>query len=158
MGQTVAQQVLGALAARLAQISVAGGYNTDAGLHVFRGRAFLDPSTEVPALTVVENDEQGTDAEVTGTLVRETTAYQVQGLVRADRDNPLDAGHELLADIKRALFKAPEGPEFEQLIAGATLAYTGRQVLSREEGQSFAEVSVSLEVTHSERYGNPYQT
>lgn len=158
MAETIAQLELQDIVDRLETISVANGYNTDAGSHVFRGRTYIDEDNELPGLTVIENDEQGTEAQVSGTQVRETTGYEVHGLITADPNNPLDAGHQLVADIKRALFQHPSGPEFETLPkSGATLEYLGRQVLSSPLGSELAEVMVQLNVSHSEQYGNPYE-
>lgn len=156
MSTTIAQQVLAALAGRLAVIRKANGYNTDAGLHVFQGRLYLDEDDDLPALSIIENLEQPTTAQVDGTLVRETTPYQIQGLIACTPNAPLAEGHQLLADIKRALFVHPSGPEFERLIAGASIDYMGRQVFQRLESARFCEVHVLLEITHGERYGDPY--
>lgn len=158
MAETIAQLELQDIVDRLETISLASGYNTDAGSHVFRGRVYIDEDSEIPGLTVVENDEQGSEAEVNGTQVRETTQYEIHGLVVADPDNPLDAGHGLVADIKRALFQHPNGPEFETLPkSGASLEYLGRQVMSSADGSNLAEVIVQLNVSHGEQYGNPYE-
>lgn len=156
MTDTVAQRVLAALADRLAAIRTADGYNTDAGQHVFQGRIYLDEDTDLPALSIIENLEQPTTAQVDGPLVRESTPYQVQGLIACDTRDPLLAGHQLLADIKRAVLRNPAGPEFEELLPGASLEYTGRQVFQRLESSRFVEVHVLLTITHCEQYGDPY--
>lgn len=152
---TIAQQVLAALASRLATIKKDDGFNTNAGKNVFQGRLYLDEDDDLPALSIIENLEQPTMATVDGTLIRETTPYQVQGLISCTPNAPLTAGHGLLADIKKALFIHPSGPEFEML-GGASLSYVGRQVFQRLESARFCEVHVLLEITHGERYGDPY--
>lgn len=156
MSHTIAQQALAALAERLQKISKEAGYNTDAGKHVFEGRLYLTEDDDLPALSIIENLEQPTTAQVDGTLVRETTPYQIQGLIACQPNSPLIEGHQLLADIKRALFVHPSGPEFERLIAGASIDYMGRQVFQRLESARFCEVHVLLEITHGELYGDPY--
>lgn len=156
MADTIARQVLAAMAERLSVIRRADDYNTDAGYHVFEGRLYLDEDDDLPALSIIENLQAATTAQVDGTQVRETTAYEIQGLIACEPNRPLIEGHQLLADIKRALFRHPSGPAFETLIDGATINYVGRQVFQRMESARYCEVHVLLEVTHIERYGDPY--
>lgn len=150
-----AERPLAVIRERLEEIQEDNGYNTNAGNNVYRGRVFLDRDSELPAITIVETEENPATADVSGSLVRETVNYQIRGVAQADPDNPLDQGHVLVADIKKALFRAPT-IDMERLDGTITnLSYTGRGIFPPEDGSRYVYVEVYLEVTHGEQFGNP---
>lgn len=61
MADTIRELIIQDIVARLAVITVAGGYRTDCGLHVFRARKNLDPNMsppEIPAVVVWPGTEE----------------------------------------------------------------------------------------------------
>ncbi|MDT0635099.1 hypothetical protein [Spectribacter hydrogenoxidans] len=153
----VALQVLEAIRDRLKAIDGSGDFTFNVGERVYLGRLFLNPN-DIPGISVLEDDDPF-EVEDNGTRYKETGTYRVQGVVAADDDNPLKAGHQLLADMKRALFLAPNGPEFEKLgDVPTSMTYTGRQVFQREDGQRHCEAHLFLTVAHFETWGDPTAT
>src|SRR5690606_29110496 len=55
-----AAAIAAAIAARLATITRANGYHTNAGLHVWRGRTAID-ADELPSITLFEQEDQVED-------------------------------------------------------------------------------------------------
>lgn len=153
----VALQVLEAIRDRLKAIDGSGDFTFDVGERVYLGRAFFDPN-DIPGISVLEDDDPFEVSEESPRY-RENGVYRVLGLAPADDQNPLRAGHRLLADMKRALFLAPNGPEFEQLgNLPASIKYTGRQVFQREDGKRHCEAHLFLTVAHFETWGDPTAT
>ncbi len=138
---------------RLAEIQVANGYHTDAGLRVFLGRSLIEES-EVPAITVRPGEDEG-EVEVNAGLYRETVSYEINGVCEAEVNKPFEAGHQLAADIRRAIYRAST-IDLEDLDGTAVRVVPGGTVVTeREPGSRLCEVTVALSITHSERLGEP---
>jgi len=143
------------MASRLRQITLGNGYRHNVGDDVYRGGVFLEPKTELPAVSILEAEDEPTTAEVTANQILETTSYQVMAIARCDELHPLDVGHELLADIKAALFQAPT-VEFERLDGTAhSVEYTGRSIQAGVEQTGFVYVTLNVDITHPEKLGKP---
>lgn len=138
-----------ALSARVAEISVANGYLTDSGARVFRGKRRL-AETDVPCTTLVE----GSDAVVDQTLklVKLNQRYIFEGHGPCDADNPNDMAHDILADLKRAIFAGAD-----RTLGGLVLKieYVGRTIGAREDGVDLVFASVEVDVVYTESLQEP---
>lgn len=138
-------QILEAIAARLASITVANGYVTDAGLHVNLGDEWPDEAT-LPALTLHEGQiapngyglvrAQGR-AGTNGMKMR--GEYTVEGIADCTSASTYSAAHALIADIKRALF-ANGGLTFGEQAGDHKLE--GHGVLPRARGSNRVSIAV----------------
>lgn len=133
---------------RLQQITVANGYATDIGLRVYRGRRKLDPA-QLPCAVLV-NDE---DACVSGQDKRCVTkaTYQLEGHSPCDAENPGDVGHQIVADLKKAIFSG-------DLSFGKTVLsidYKGRTIEPREDGLSLVSAAIEIDLHFTEDLAAP---
>lgn len=147
-----AQDIALAISARLSLIDTTAGYNTDAGLTIFRGKAGLDEQ-DAPCIVLVELGDESQPKE--GRLSVEhlvTLRFMAEGHATCDPDNPNDAAHALIADIKRALF-GPRDPTLGGL--SRALRYTGRVIDPRHAGALSVVAGVEFEVDHHEDLANP---
>lgn len=138
---------------RLGEISTANGYHTDAGVRVYLGRMWLKDSA-VPALTIRPGEDEG-EVRVDGDLYQETVSYEIHGVREADPTKPFEAGHQLAADIRRAIYRA-NVIEFETLEGAALRVEPGGTIVNESEsGSHYCEVTVALLITHTEKLGDP---
>ena len=105
MADHIKLQVLKALTARLAGITLANGYQHDLKGKVFRGRAVLGANEQVPILNILETPSplDGFYADEQKTLRKDTLVLLVQGWAEDDSRNPTDPVYPLLADVQRRL-------------------------------------------------------
>jgi hypothetical protein len=142
------------LKTRLGDIQTANGYHTDAGSRVFLGRVLADGS-DVPAVSVMPAEDAEGEVTVDAELYRERVPYEIHGVANADPSHPLKAGHQLGADIRRAIYRA-RSADFELLGGTAVQVEPGPTVVTqRDPGSSYSDVVVSLTITHAERFGDP---
>lgn len=141
-----------ALAAKLAQISIANGFATDIGLRTFRGKLKLDESA-IPCVILVEGDDTRKD-EISGRRTAQVLVeqrYDAEGHVECDPDNPNDAAHDVLADLKRAIFR-------DDLHLGGKIRainYEGRVISPRLDGTKLVSASITIKVTYAENLAEP---
>ena len=148
---STANDVALAVSGRIETITVANGYQTDIGLRVMRGRKRLDPAM-LPCAVIVERDDSVKDRGGRK-QVKVAQRIIVEGHAACDADNPNDTGHQMIADIKRALFSA-------QLTFGADqrpvdVAYVGRSIAPREDGIAVVSAAVEIEVEFVETLSAP---
>lgn len=143
-----AKDVAQALTDRLAVITVANGYQTDIGLRVFRGRRKLD-ETHVPCIVIVEGDDNIT-SEQRG-RVATAPDYFIEGHSVCDPDNPNDKAHDMIADLKRAIWSGDLS--FGGLVL--ELKYKGRAIQSREDGMSMIAGSIQISAKFAENLAEP---
>lgn len=103
-------RVLKAITAELETITVANGYKFDMAGKVFRGRLYYGEDTPVPFLSLIESNDQNTDASQynpDGATYKKTSLYLLlQGFLAFDRDemtDPTDSAHRLSADTSQCL-------------------------------------------------------
>lgn len=137
---------------RLATISKANGYETDAGLKVFRGRRTLTED-DVPCIVIVEGPE--VPSEQQGTKVRLGVRYMFEAHDVCDPVHPNDKGHALVRDLKRAVFAGERlrGTALDGLATG--MLYRGKTIAAREDGESLIFASVAVEPQFTEDVSNP---
>lgn len=148
---TKAQQIEDAIVERLQAINF-NGYNSNAGLYVYRGRTSFTESDDFPLLTVVLGDSTYYDPD--GNLLQATMPVSIGGVTDCDPNNPNLKGHWLLEDIKRAvLLDSDEGPPLGGL--AITVKPTGFAIGTREYGSRYVDAWLDLEVKFAELYGDP---
>lgn len=160
---TIAQRIALVLATRLAQIKVVNGYETDAGLRVYRGRVITssDDLEAGPVVVLYPRHNADTETPVEGleTKVRNELRLSVIGqAIPEDADHPLDLGFALMGDIKRALFQtlAPVIEAGERI--GETPEYAGSRLALPEPGEQTVVAAVDVTVRYFETRGNPAAT
>jgi hypothetical protein len=141
-----------ALTTRLQGITTANGYATDAGLRVFRGKRSISED-DVPCLVIVTGDleaEPGTQGPQM-VKVRPFLPYTVEGHIACDPNNPNDAAHQLIGDVKRCLWSQ----DFRLGGKAIGLYYAGRAIAPRESGVRVVVAAVHLSIMHVEDLKNP---
>lgn len=148
----IGQKVAEALTDRLEQITKANGYRTNAGEHVYRGKTAIDDAV-LQHVVLFELDDSGTMKPGNLSAVRKTTQrFAVEGGGVCDADDPNDVGHDLVADVKRALF----GPK-DPTLGGITsdLRYVGKSFDPRKFGSDRIAATIEIEVDYVEDLANP---
>lgn len=154
--KTQALQILDAVVSRVKLITKANGYCTDAGKEIFKGRVQLFEQDELPAITILEGDEQVLDRSYEKTKLR--YELSITGAAKATPKNPLDSAHELLGDLKKALFPtdALKDTGFDRLNGLVTkFEYNGRSMAAREDGSKTSYCTVFIAVEYVETPGTP---
>lgn len=147
---TKASEVSQALYQRLLTVTKANGSETEIGATVYRGRRNVDEST-VPCCVLIEGPDTPTDRPGRLPSVAITQRYVVAAYLPCDPNNPNDAAHAAIRDIKRAMF-AGDGN-----LGGRALriSYRGRDIGPRADGLPIVFVSVDLDVEFVEDLTNP---
>ena len=151
---SLAKAIGTSLSALLGTITVANGYNTDIGLRVYRGRLAIDES-RIPCVILAELDDANKDAVSQGTLIAVGQRYTIEAHVTCDPNNPNDAAHDVIADIKKALFQKMirTGSAFSPEIKH--LNYIGKTIGPRPDGSAFVSGSITVVADFVEDLKNP---
>lgn len=135
----------------LSTITTENGYPSNAGKKVYRGRLNFDESM-VPCIVLGEADDNPVDQNQYGRQVIVNQRFVVDAWVPCDPDNPNDAAHDAISDIKRLLFQ-----NVNAMGAGGVLnkivkkiKYVGRSIGPRPEGGEIVRGTVIFEVTYTE--------
>lgn len=146
-----ADAIAGLLVQRMKQIRVVNGFNTDAGMTVYRGRIALDES-KFPCVTLFEDEEFVLEQKNHDISCVVSAPFVTEGHCLCDPDNPNVAGHALVADIQKALFK--DDVRLGELLI-QPLMYAGRVINGRPDGQNFVTVQVKFSARFVFQPGNP---
>jgi hypothetical protein len=147
-----AQAVSMELFARLQEIAVANGFETDIGLRCFRGRTNVDENT-IPCAIVHElDDTQADSAGKRSGYVQIRQSYVLVGYSKCDPDHPNDTVHAMIRDIKRVVFKGADRT-FEGKVQ--EIIYRGREIGVRADGDSSIFAGVRLDITYLEDLSSP---
>lgn len=145
-----ASEIALALDARIRDVRIANGYNTDIGQHVFRGKVALDPEQDLPGTVIAEGEDVVQDS--TRFEVKVAQRYIIEGHDACDPDNPNDKAHLILADLKRAVFRKSD-PHLGTLVKD--IKYVGRNIGVRPDGTNFVAASIEIEMSFVEDLTNP---
>lgn len=145
---STAKDIAAEISDRLATITVANGYVTDIGTSVYRGRRTLDEAM-LPCIVLVEGPDQVN--EQLRTQAKLAQRYSIEGHAICDADNPSDMGHDIIADLKKALFNG------DRTFGGPVrnIEYRGRNIVTREDGFNAVAASVDIDMTYSENLAAP---
>lgn len=158
--ETMRQKIIAAMKARAATITIANGFNTDAGLHVTHGYRRPAKGDAMPRIALISAAEVP-EAEVQDDVIvrRRWPLYFIAAAeVAADDENALDTAEKLLADMKRALFD-----ENNRTLGGllsknkeiGNVEMGAEDTADREPGGNLVEAGVTALVTFIEGYGHP---
>ena len=159
-GLSKRQQIIAALKARAAEIQIANGYQTDAGLTVHYGYRRPALADTMPRIGLVSGELEPTDPINQGdVVVRLHWPVWFIGIDRVDAgaDDALDKAEAILSDLKRAVFledRTLEGVLLTNRNVGDIL-YGGETVIDREDGGHYVQCAVCALVTFVEGYGVP---
>jgi len=148
-----ASDIAAELAARLATITKANGYNTDIGLHVFRGKRRLDEEHHLPCVVLVEGND--TPADDSGTNASLNQRYLFEAHDACDPDHPNDKAHLIIADLKRAIFSGEPKHGLRLNGKAKQVAYKGRTIGAREDGAAIVFAGIHIDVLYTEDLANP---
>jgi len=142
--------ILEALKARVEEITVEHGFETDAGLTVFLGETpALGPDDSTTAIAIVIGEE---DPRYQGAKFLIRLPLAIQAIARADLDQPWLAVEDVIGDIKRAV-------ELEDRTLGglvkSDLERGSVQALEREPGSTTVGAEVVYFAIYSEGWGIP---
>lgn len=159
------QQIVDALALRLADITEANGYRTDAGLYVDSDNRDANEDTDIfPRLTwsdaiedVIEQGEAGGRSLETESPIADRTVNQlvftVTGHARVDTFSPGDVARTLIADIKQGMIR-----DSDKRLGGLLIdpvRYLGRQIFWPDAGGKIVTVYVRFAANYLEQAGDP---
>ena len=142
--------VSAAIYSRIAGITKANGAETDIGTRVFRGRRNVDESA-IPCAVVIEGLDEPLDRPGKLPTASIVQRYVIAAYVPCDPNNPNDAAHQAVRDIKRAIF-AGDG-NFGGRVLKVT--YQGRDIGPRADGLPIVFVTVDIDVEYVEDLTNP---
>lgn len=149
---SIANDIALAVSARLAGITKANGYQTDIGLRVMRGRKRLEES-HLPCAVIIERpDKPDRQSGQRDPSVKVTQNFVIEGHAACDPDNPNDVGHQIVTDIKKAIWheKMTYGTD-KKLIA---INYEGKTIGPREDGIAVVAAAVEISVEFVESLSN----
>jgi hypothetical protein len=142
---TQGRSIAAHLAGVLAGITKANGYKTDIGLRVYRGRRKID-DTLVPCGVLIEGEDRPGENVGRDTL-KIVQSYVLGGYAPCDPDHPNDTAHDIISDIKKAVFSHPDGR-----LGGRSnkVRYVGRDIGPRTDGVAIVFAVVHIEVDFAE--------
>ena len=140
----------------MAGITKANGYETDIGVHVFRGKRKID-DTHVPCGVIIEGEDKPGGEQGRGSQ-QVTQSYVLGGYAECDPDHPNDTAHKIISDIKKAVFTNTDATRAEQ-INGTTsfggqvksVTYRGRDIGPRTDGVPIVFAVVHIDVVFAEQ-------
>lgn len=152
MPTTTRLQVLNAIKARLAVITVANGYATDAGQLIALGEVTeLGDDDPDAALAIVVGDDAPKPQSTVGTTLAEWP-LRIAALAKADLAEPWTTVEQVLGDIKRAF-------ELSDRTLGGLLKGDiqrgSTRVIPRDPGSTTIGVAITYVGIVSERWGQP---
>lgn len=145
---STAKDIAVAITSRIQGISVANGFLTDIGTRVFRGKRRLDESL-LPCVVISEGDDQV--AEHLRTSARIIQRYEIEGHAECDTDHPNDKAHDIISDLKRALFNGE--PTFGGPVK--KIEYRGRNIVPREDGFNAVAASIRIDISYVDQLSSP---
>lgn len=135
---------------RIAEIRVANGYLTDIGAKMLRGRLSIDPSY-LPCTVLVESDDSVEDR--THGKVKVAVTFIAEGHSDCDADNPNDKAHDIVTDLKRAIFSGDA--TYGGIMRPGDLRYEGKNFGNRPDGASIIAASIQFTCVFVEELANP---
>ena len=154
---TRARDVAAHITTLLAGISKDNGYETDIGAaRVFRGKRKIDDS-HVPCAVLLEGEDKPGSTQ--GPASQQVTqSYVLGGYAPCDADQPNDTAHQIIADIKKAVFTIKDATRAEEISGSTTfggrvksVTYRGRDIGPRTDGVAIVFAVVHIDVVFVEQ-------
>lgn len=150
MAVPMRQRILEAFMARIQQITVENGYETDAGSRVYLGETpELGEDDPINAIAIIVGD---TEPQYQGAQVLERLPVEIQALAKADLDQPYIAAEVILGDIVRAVEQEDRtlgGVVKRQIEVGPT------RTMRRESGMTTVGISITYYAPFTRVFGRP---
>jgi hypothetical protein len=148
---TRAGDIAAELAARLARIRTANGFETEIGRDVKRGKRKVPADDAPPCVVMIEGNDDPQDRPGRIPMVLVQQSYMFDAFDRCDPDNPNDQAHKMIRDLKRTIFAgdATLGGKVSKVI------YQGRDIGPRPDGAALVQVRVLIDVEFVEDLTNP---
>lgn len=141
---TKASDIAAYLTELLSGITTLNGYNTDIGQLVFRGKR-SKVEEQIPCAIIIEGEDH--PGESAGReAIKIVQDYVVGGYTECDPDNPNDAAHLIIKDLKKALFS--QGARMGNRVTN--IMYTGRDIGPRPDGVGIVFAVVHFAITFAE--------
>ena len=147
---TTASAIAAEVDRRLKTITQANGYETNIGATTFRGKLRIEDSL-VPCGVLIEGSDTVEARPGRIPQCEIAQSYVIGGYVPCDPDNPNDAAHAVLRDIKRSVFSGNANLDGRVKI----VRYKGRDIGPRADGQPIVFAVVELEVEYVEDLTKP---
>ena len=148
-----ASEIANEIAARLALRTIANGAETDLGVKVYRGRRHVD-DTMIPCCVLIEGDDVPS-AGNKATIVQLAQRYVLFAYVPCDPNNPNDAAHAALRDMKKAIFTKDGKPDSKLGDSVRSVEYLGRDIGPRADGAAFVLAAIEIGVSFLEDLSDP---
>ena len=146
-----AGEVSAEIRARLQTILITNGFETDIGRDVMMGRRKIPADDQPPCIQVAEGLDQVKDQPGRLPQVLIDQDYHVNAFGPCDPDQPNDAAHAMIRDIKRAIFS--DGTSFGDQVK--KVSYRGRDIGPRPDGAALVQVQVMISVEFVETLASP---
>lgn len=155
-------RMLQLLQTRGRSINGTGDYVHNVGTRVFLGKEDLAAQAPndatFPALSILEGEERTIESKPG--VLRQELDLTVVGATLSQPDNPIVAGHQLWADMLRALFpEAALDRTFKDRLGGDAISfeYVGREIAPRNDGGKVTAVYLDCRIEYVLHVGNPNQ-
>lgn len=135
--------------ARLAVITVANGYATAIGSHVFRARKTVDP-LELPATIVLPQPET---VEYLYGMLKCSMSLRIEGIAAFGTENPSVIAERILGDLKKCVLSSSwsRSPDYID-----SIIYTGGGPSDYpDESQTTVGVAVNFDVGYTTKINDP---
>ena len=144
---------------RLQRITVANGFDTDAGQHVSLGVVVVLSSADASqAIAIdiqdVEIDEDSGFGDPRGQDQPLRMSMSVQAIASADLDQPWIAAEQVLSDIKKAM-EDPDVDSWPDAVKDFGPGSPRDSTLEREEGSTFVGAAANYAILYLETWGSP---
>lgn len=128
----------------LETVTIANGFQTDIGTTVYAGRRNVDDD-QPPCTALVEGEDKPGDNTARDAIKIEID-YAAVAYMPCDPDNPNDAAHLAIKDMKKVLFQ--DGPRLGNRVGG--ISYLGRDIGPRADGKAIVMAVVHFRITFAE--------
>lgn len=149
MADTIREQILTALKARLESITVTNGYNTDSGDNVFRVQPIVN-AEDLPALTITDEAEQ---VRLQYGAHNATLRVIVSAI---DKRDEVYGGSEMANLLLGDVIKCVIGGDRTYGGLAVSTEYTQSQPTFPESGGEVTVIGVEFDIVYEFNLGDPY--
>jgi len=154
----ISERSINKIISALSQITIANGYQTNAGENVFRSIRTIDQEC-LPAINVWEDGEEAEKADGSNTSMVITLTLSIDGHVKINQSDTGKVIGLLKSDIKKAILKNVVDNERSLMDEEGKIGiviYSRTDSSARQDGAATEAVSVKFNIRFTEKYGDPY--
>ena len=152
MSDTIREQIISAIETKLADITVANGYNTDIGKEVLRARKNVDPDS-LPAVVIWPLPE--IVERKSGKYIC-TMRTRLEGLMKFEENNPSVISEQILGDLIALMADPAKRSTLTAGLADDVFYSEGGTDDYPEEKDISVGASAIFAVIYKIKIGNPY--